>query len=438
MREQVHSMDVAGYAEGHEFNLTGLGEPVRLTGTMVSADLFSVLGARPELGRTFYSGEDHIGQDNLVILSHALWEQRFGKDTTILGRSIELEGVSRRVVGVMPTGFRFPSTKTQVWLPLRNDPQPHVYWADDFMPLIGRLRHGATLQQAHAEIRMFQSHVGELFTWPMPKQWNADVSAVPLQNGMVADVRTRLLMLLGAVALVLLIACANVANLTLSRSATREKEIGIRTALGAGRLRIIRQLLTENVVLALFGVLLGLFFAAAGLSLLKAWLPSETPRLFEVHMDWQVLVFTAALAILTGFIFGLAPALQSSRAALTETLRSGGRGASLAVRQSLRCEDDANGGRFDSSLYYVFVCHLRRHCVGVGADRDLWGTGVSGVEAHAGNRYPHGAGDATLRRSLADFEGGREVFTRRNRAGIRRSLCRDTMAGKRALRSRSA
>jgi len=336
MREQVRTMDVAGYAEGHEFNLTGLGEPVRLTGTRVSAELFSILGTRPELGRTFYPFEDRAGQDNSVILSHALWEQRFGKDVTIIGHSVELEGVNRQVVGVMPADFRFPSTRTQMWVPLHNDPRAHAYWADDFMPVIGRLRPGATIQQAHLEIRMFQSHVGELFPWPMPKDWNASVGVVPLQSGMVVDVRTRLLMLLGAVALVLLIACANVANLTLSRSATREKEIGIRSALGAGRRRIIRQLLTENVVLALSGGLLGLLFATAGLVLLKSSLPADTPRLLEVHMDWRVLVFTAAIAILTGFVFGLAPALQSSRTALIGTLQSGGRGASIGVRPSLR------------------------------------------------------------------------------------------------------
>src|SRR5712691_5828637 len=133
MREQLHTMDVGAYAEGHEFNLTGLGEPVRLTGTLVSAELLSILGARPELGRTFYPGEDRAGQDNLVVLSHSVWEQRFGKDPAIIGRSVELEGASRQVVGVMPADFRFPSAKTQIWIPLHNDPRNAVvYWAGDF------------------------------------------------------------------------------------------------------------------------------------------------------------------------------------------------------------------------------------------------------------------------------------------------------------------
>src|SRR6202795_4352394 len=170
----------------------------------------------------------------------------------------------------------------------------------------------------------------------MPSSWNADVSVVPLQNGMVADVRVRLLMLFGAVALVLLIACTNVANLLLSRAATREKEFAIRAAMGAGRHRILRQLLTESVLLAAFGALLGLSLAARGLALLKVLLPADTPRLLEVHLDWRVLLFTVVLALSTGLAFGLAPALQSSRFALAESLKSGGRGAPIFVSHRFR------------------------------------------------------------------------------------------------------
>jgi len=337
MREHMRTMDVGAYVEGQELNLTGIGEPVRLTGTSVSAELFAILGARPALGRTFYPGEDVSGQDNFTILSHALWQERFAGDPNIVGRSIELGGASRQVIGVMPAEFRFPSSKTEVWIPLHNDPRNAVgLWAGAFMPVIGRLHPGSTIEQARTEIRMFQSHVGALFPWPMPASWNANVSVVALQNGMVADVRTRLLILLGAVALVLLIACSNVANLTLSRAATREKEISIRSALGAGRQRITRQLLTESVLQALFGGLLGLAFASEGLALLKTVLPADTPRLAEAHMDWHVLVFTGVLASLTGVVFGLAPALHSAGAGLTESLNSGGRGTSVSVSQLLR------------------------------------------------------------------------------------------------------
>jgi putative ABC transport system permease protein len=337
MRGQIHTMDVAAYAEGHEFNLTHVGEPVRLTGTAVSAELFSVLGTRPELGRTFNIREDAPGQDNYVILSHDLWEHRFGADAAIIGRSIDLEGVPRQVVGVMPADFHFPSAKTQLWVPLHNEPNnPATYWAGDYMPVIGRLHPGVTSAQAGAEIRLFQSRVFDLFPWTMPKSWNADVSVIALQNGMVADVRTRLLLLLGAVGIILLIACANVANLTLSRAASRQKEMGIRSALGAGRQRISRQLLTESVVLAGVGALLGFILAVFGLSALKSLLPSDTPRLFDVHLDWRVLVFTVGLAVLTGLAFGLAPALEASRTALTESLNAAGRGAAVSVSRRLR------------------------------------------------------------------------------------------------------
>jgi len=337
LREQTRTMDVAAYAEGHEFNLTGQGEALRLTGTLVSAELFSILGAHPELGRVFERGEDVPGQDSYVILSHALWQQRFAGDPSIIGRSIEIEGNGRQVIGVMPADFRFPSTKTQIWVPLHNDPRSvFTYWAGDFMPVIGRLHPGSTIPQASAEIRLFQSHVGALFPWKMPASWNADVSVVPLQVGMVSEVRVRLLLLLAAVALVLLIACTNVANLTLSRAATREKEVAIRASMGAGRKRIMRQLLTESVLLASLGAVFGLVFAVEGLSLLRTLLPADTPRLTDVHMDWRVLVFTGGLAILTGLVVGLAPALHISRGALTASLKSAGRGTAVSVSQRLR------------------------------------------------------------------------------------------------------
>jgi putative ABC transport system permease protein len=337
MREQIHTLDAAAYVEGYEFNLTGLGEPVRLTSTLVSADLFSILGAEAELGRTFHSGEDLAGRNSFVILSHSLWQQRFASDPGIVGQWINLEGVQRQIVGVMPSEFRFPSPQSELWIPLNIDSRDTPsYWAGDFMPAIGRLRPGATMQQASAEIRVFQSQVSKLFPWPMPASWNAGVSVVSLQTGLVSDVRSRLLILLVAVVLVLLIACANVANLTLSRAAIREKEIAIRTSLGAARHRIVRQLLTESLLMAAVGGALGLFFAATGLSLLRSALPAGTPRLVEVAVDWRVLFFTAALVIFTGIVSGIAPAFQSSRTELTQSLKAGGRGTTLSAGHRIR------------------------------------------------------------------------------------------------------
>jgi putative ABC transport system permease protein len=338
MRDQITSMDVGAYAEGHEINLSGIGEPVRLAGTLVSAELFTILGARAERGRVFESGEDRIGTNPSAILSHTLWERQFAGDPTIVGRVIVLDGTSWQVVGVMPADFRFPSTTTDIWLPLRSDPKRiATYWGGDYMPVIARLHRGVTVEQARADLRLFQSQVVALFPWKMPVSWNADVSLVPLQYGMVVDtVRARLLVLLGVVALVLLIACANVANLSLARGAAREKEIGIRAALGAARERIARQLLTESVVLALVGGALGLVVASQGLTLLKHVLPTDTPRLLEARLDWRVLTFTLGLAAVTGLLFGLAPALHGSRGSLTPSLAAGSRGAGVSVSQTVR------------------------------------------------------------------------------------------------------
>jgi predicted permease len=337
MRSQIHSMDVAGYVEGHQLNLTGRGAPLRLTATLTSADLFSVLGTSAEMGRTFRPGEDLAAQNSYVILSHGLWQQRFAFDTSVIGQWITLEGVPRQIVGIMPAGFRFPSPQTDVWIPLDIDPSnSRTYWAGDFMPVIGRLHPGATLAQAGAEIRLFQSYVRALFPWTMPETWNAGVTVVSLRDGLVGDFRARLLILLVAVALVLLIACANVANLSLARSAIRGKEIALRVSLGAGRSRIVRQLITESVVMAAAGGALGLALAAAGLSLLRSTLPADTPRLGDVALDWQVLLFTGVLAILTGNISGTVPALHASRPQLTEALKAGSRGTTHSASQNLR------------------------------------------------------------------------------------------------------
>ena len=338
MRRQMHTMDAAAYDDGHQFNLTGLGEPVRLNGTLVSANFFSVLGAKPQLGSTFSAGQDEAGRDAYVVLSHALWEKIFRGNPSSIGRVISLEGIPRQILGVMPANFRFPSPATEVWIPLGIDPRNATdYWAQDYMPAIGRLKPGVTIAQAQAELRLFQSQVRTMFPWPMPENWNAGLAVEPLQSVLAGNVRPWLLILLGAVGLVLLVACANVANLTLSRASIRTKEIAIRSSLGASRPRIVRQLITESVVMALAGGTLGVLLAGSGLSLLKNFLPGDTPGLGNIAIDWRVLAFTAALSVLAGIVSGAMPAVQSSRADLNVSLKSSGRGlVSSASRRARR------------------------------------------------------------------------------------------------------
>jgi putative ABC transport system permease protein len=325
MRQQSHTLQLVGVSDNKEFNLTGTGDPVRLIGNSVSADFFSMLGAQPAMGRTFHDGEDQPGKDQLVVLSHALWEQRFQSDPNIVGRWITLEGVDREIVGVMPADFLFPSPKTELWVPLHLDPRDTGdYWGDSYMALIGRLRAGATLEQARAEMKTMRPLVLAAFPWRMPDNSFVNATIVSLEEAIVGDARGKLLILLGAVTLLLLIACFNVANLLLARATTREREVAVRVALGASRGRILRQLITESVLLSVLGAALGLGVAAGGLSVLKATLPPDTPRLTDVALDGQVLAFTALLAILTGVIFGLVPALGASKVDITATLKSGG------------------------------------------------------------------------------------------------------------------
>ena len=341
MQDQLRTMDIAGFSSTEKLNLTGVGAAVRLQGTAVSANLFSLLGVQPELGRVFVTGEDQPGRDNILMLSDALWRQKFKADPNVIGHSVALEGVERFIVGVMPPDFQLASAKAQFWIPLHLDSRnAGSYWGGGFMPVVGRLRPGANLAQARSEIRALVPQLRRMFPWQMPDALWADAGAISLQQSIAGNVSAKLLLLLACVAFVLLIACANVANLLLARAATRHREMAVRSALGASCSRIFRQLLIESAVMSLMGASLGLFLAEEGIEWLKIILPPDTPRLSGVSLDWRVVGFTAAIAILTAIIFGFAPALQASKIDLTGSLKTGGQqstasNASRRLRNSL-------------------------------------------------------------------------------------------------------
>ena len=341
LQELSRTMEVASFSDkpenGSDFTLTGQGDALRVSGSAVSANIFALLGAGAQRGRTFQPGENKPGQDRLVILSHALWQNKFQGDPGIIGRIIRINGVDRQVVGVMPPGFSFLVPEAQLWIPYHFDPtNVESSWEHDFTPVVGRLRPGVTLEQARKEIRGLIAQIIPMFPHPIAQSWNADATVLPLQRDLVGNVRAKLLVLLGAVGIVLLMACVNVASLLLSQAAARRKEIALRAALGAARGRIVRQLLTESVVLALVGGGLGLALAFGALSVLKTFLPADTPRLTEVGMDWRVFAFVAVISFVSGVAFGLAPALRASSLNLSESVKVGGRRSTDSAGISLR------------------------------------------------------------------------------------------------------
>jgi putative ABC transport system permease protein len=330
LTKEDHPFQHVGAYQNDSFNLTGSGEPALLDGFRTSAGFFPALGVSPILGRTYSTDEDQPGHEHVVVLSYRLWTERFGADRGLLGRAVNLNEIPYAVIGVMPADFAFPRAEEmpvsfnfphspQLWVPLAipavAPPGPSE------LAVIGRLKPGLAIAQAQAQMDVVTRHAEEVD--PQWKGW-FNTRVTPLAQQVAGDTQRPLLLILGSVGIVLLIACSNVANLLLARSIARKREFTLRAALGAARGRLIRQLMTESLLLAAIGGLLGMVLAEAGVHFVKTLGPANIPRLQDVSLDWRVLTFALGVSVLTGMFFGLVPAIAASRENVVESLKEGG------------------------------------------------------------------------------------------------------------------
>ena len=329
--------DVSAY-RFNVVNLTGTNEPEQIAAGQVSADFFRLFGARLIEGRTFTAAEDIPGGGRFVVLSEGFWKRRFGGDRTIVGRTLALNGDQYTVLGILGAfdtdSFQLPAGPPEVWLPFQIDPNSGMQ--GHFFMAAGRLKPGTTTAVADAQLQTAANDFRAQFPDALPAR--AGFGSQPLQDTVVGNVRSSLLMLMGAVGFVLLIACANVANLLMVRATVRKRELAIRAAIGAGRGRIIQQLLTESVTLSMIGGALGLALGIVGIRALLAMNPGNIPRIGEsgagVGIDWRVLTFTAAVSVVTGLIFGLFPAIRASKGDLGTTLKESGGQSGGSIRHN--------------------------------------------------------------------------------------------------------
>ncbi len=333
---------IAGFGPDTESNISDSGTPDRVFGAQVTVNALDTLGIRPALGEFFTPSDAIAGQDHDVVLSYGYWREHFGGSPAVLGSSLRIDGVYRRMIGVMPPGVHFPYAETQFVIPVSfRGGDVYDAWTDFDLQAFGRLADGVTPRQAQADLRRLHGILLPLFPWRMPDSWASEATVMPLLEAETGSMRPRLLLLFGAVGLILLIACANVANLMLARAAAREHEIAIRGALGASGRRLIRQLLSESVVLGVTAGAVGLVAALASLHIFVSLLPADTPRIQDIGLHSGDILFTLGTSVLAGVLFGLIPSLKVASVDMLTALRMGARGLT------------GKGSRFGASMALV-------------------------------------------------------------------------------------